>query len=237
MKKKIKIKIYSDGASLRSFKKLSKNKMVKGFTTNPSLLLKEGVKDYKKFSKSVFKIVKNKPVSFEVFSDDLKKMEKEALIIGKWSKNVYVKIPITNSKGKSTHKIIQKLNDSNIKVNITAIFTTDQVKYLLNKVNFKSNCILSIFAGRIADTGSDPKKTVKDIINISKKNKRIEILWASVREIFNIFEAQNCGCHIITVPPNILDKLNSLGKNLNLYSLETVKQFANDAQKAKLRLT
>lgn len=237
MIKKIKIDIYSDGASLKSFTLLSKNRLIKGFTTNPSLMFKEGIKNYELFAKKVLKIVKNKPVSFEVFSDDFKTMENEALVIGKWAKNIYVKIPITNSKGASTAKLIQKLSNKGIKVNVTAIFTSEQVRDLLKKVQFKSECILSVFAGRIADTGIDPKTILKKTLQITKKNKKIKILWASVREVFNIFEAQNCGCHIITVPAEMLKKLDVLNKNLNKYSLLTVKQFAEDAKKAKFKIT
>lgn len=231
-----KIKIFSDGASIKSFLRLNKNNLIKGFTTNPSLMRKEGIKNYNSFAKKVLNEVKNKPVSFEVFSDDLSLMEKEALEIGKWAKNVYVKIPITNSKGKSTYKVIQKLNDNRINVNITAIFTIKQVKYLIKKLNIKSKNILSVFAGRIADTGTDPKKIVKEIVKITKNKKKIEVLWASVREVYNIKEAGECGCHIVTVPTNMLSKIKNFGRNLEEFSLITVKQFAEDAKKAKFRI-
>ena len=177
MKKKYKIKIYADGSNFQEMISLNKNNKIRGFTTNPSLMKKEGVRDYEKFAKKILKNIKFKPISFEVFSDDLDKMEMEALKISKWGKNVFVKIPITNSKGKSTAKLIDKLNSLGINCNITAIFTINQVKHLLNKVNFKSKNIFSIFAGRIADTGKDPKNTILESIRLTKI-KKIEILWA-----------------------------------------------------------
>jgi len=236
MNKKLKIKLFADGANLKDIFELNKNKKIRGFTTNPSLMKKEGILSYENFAKKLLKIVKKKSISFEVFSDELKTMELQANKIASWGKNVYVKIPITNTKGKSTVNLINNLNKKNINCNITAIFTIDQVKHLLKNVDFKSKNIFSIFAGRIADTGVNPKDIIQQSIKLIKKYKNIEILWASVREPFNIIEADNYGCHIVTVPPSILKKTNKFNFNLKKYSLSTVKQFYVDAQKSKLRL-
>lgn len=236
MKKNNKIKIYADGSNYQEMINLNNNKMIKGFTTNPSLMKKEGVRDYEKFAKKILKIINKKPVSFEVFSDNLKKMELEALKISKWSKNVFVKIPITNSKGKSTVKLINSLNTKGINCNITAIFTLKQIKHLVKNVNFKSKNIFSIFAGRIADTGKDPKDTILKSIKLTKNIKNIEILWASVREPFNIIQAENYGCQIITVTPDVIKKMEKFNYNLSKYSIDTVKQFYIDAKKSKFKL-
>tara|TARA_E500000178_G_scaffold355997_1_gene430983 strand:- start:1283 stop:1996 length:714 start_codon:yes stop_codon:yes gene_type:complete len=236
MKKNNKIKIYADGSNYQEMINLNNNKMIKGFTTNPSLMKKEGVRDYEKFAKKILKIINKKPVSFEVFSDNLKKMELEALKISKWSKNVFVKIPITNSKGKSTVKLINSLNTKGINCNITAIFTLKQIKHLVKNVNFKSKNIFSIFAGRIADTGKDPKDTILRSIKLTKNIKNIEILWASVREPFNIIQAENYGCQIITVTPDVIKKMEKFNYNLSKYSIDTVKQFYIDAKKSKFKL-
>jgi transaldolase len=236
MKKKLKIKLFADGANLKDIFELNKSNKIKGFTTNPSLMKKEGILIYENFAKKLLKIIKKKSVSFEVFSDELKTMEAQANKISSWGKNVYVKIPITNTKGKSTASLINNLNRKNINCNITAIFTIDQVKHLLKNIDFKSKNIFSIFAGRIADTGVDPKDIIQQSIKLTKKYKNIEILWASVREPYNIVEADSCDCHIVTVPPSILKKLNKFNFNLKKYSLSTVKQFYIDAQKSKLRI-
>ena len=231
-----KIKIYADGSNFQEMINLNQDNKIKGFTTNPSLMKKEGVKNYEKFAKEILKKIKSKPISFEVFSDNLDKMELEALKISKWGKNVFVKIPITNSKGKSTAKLIHKLNSLGINCNITAIFTISQVKHLIKNVNFKSKNIFSIFAGRIADTGKDPKKIILETIKLTKKIKKIEILWASVREPFNLIQAENYGCHIITVTPDIIKKTNKFNYSLSQYSIDTVKQFYIDAKKSKFKL-
>ncbi len=236
MKKKLKIKLFSDGANFKDIIELNKNHKIYGFTTNPSLMKKEGISSYENFAKKLLKIVNKKSISFEVFSDDLEEMELQARKIASWGKNVYVKIPITNSKGRSTANLIKRLNQSNINCNITAIFTIEQVRYLLKKIKFKSKNIFSIFAGRIADTGVNPKNIIEQSIRLTKKYKNIEILWASVREPYNIIEANNYGCHIVTVPPDILKKTNKFNFNLKKYSLSTVKQFYIDAQKSKLKL-
>ena len=230
------IKIYADGADLDSFKELNENPKISGFTTNPSLMKKSGVKDYKKFAKEVLKIVKKKPVSFEVFTDDINEMETQAREINTWGENIYVKIPITNSKNVKTNQIIKKLSDDKIKCNVTAVFTIDQVKDIINVIDNKTDLIISIFAGRIADTGLDPIDTMKEAIALCKNKRNIEILWASTREIFNVIQANNINCDIITVPNSILLKMSNFGKNLEELSLETVNSFLIDAQKSGFKI-
>jgi transaldolase len=229
-KNKLKIKIFSDGADLVDFKALKKNKLIKGFTTNPSLMKKSGIKNYKEFSVRVLKLIKSKPVSFEIFGDDLDSIEKQSRIITSWAKNIYVKIPIINTKNKFNTSLIGKLNKEGIKINVTAVFTVKQTKKLLKKIGKKTSLIISVFAGRIADTGIDAETEVKKHIKLCKKYKNVEILWASVREPYNIIQAEKCNCHIITVPPSILKKINLFNKNLNSYSIETVKSFYEDAK-------
>ena len=236
LKNKMNIKIYADGADLDSFKELNENPKISGFTTNPSLMKKSGVKDYKKFAKEVLKIVKKKPVSFEVFTDDINEMETQAREINTWGENIYVKIPITNSKNVKTNQIIKKLSDDKIKCNVTAVFTVDQVKDIINVIDNKTDLIISIFAGRIADTGLDPIDTMKEAIALCKNKRNIEILWASTREIFNVIQANNINCDIITVPNSILLKMSNFGKNLEELSLETVNSFLIDAQKSGFKI-
>ena len=237
MKKVInRIDIYCDGADFDSMKLFYKKSFIKGFTTNPSLMRSSGIKNYESFSKKILRIINNKSISLEVFSDDLKEMEIQANKIASWSKNVYVKIPITNTKGKSCLPLVKRLVEKNIKVNITAVFTDKQVAAIKKYINKNSNVIISIFAGRIADSGVDPSKIIKKSIKIFKKYKGVKILWASTREIFNIFQASNLSCHIITVPISMLKKMSVIGKNLNKYSLETVKGFYEDAKKSKYKI-
>lgn len=230
--KDLKIKIFADGADIENIKKLSENSLIEGFTTNPSLMRKNGILDYKKFAIETLSIIKNKPVSFEIFEDDIDLMEKQANEISKWGKNINVKIPITNTKGESTCDLIQKLSNKRIICNVTAILTLDQLKNVVDVINPETPAILSIFAGRIADTGVDPYPIIKEAVNISKSKPLASILWASTREILNIFQANNAGCHIITVPHDILKKLSNVGKNLDQLSLETVKTFHDDAKSA-----
>ena len=234
MVKRFKIKIFADGADLSSIKKLNSRKYISGFTTNPTLMKKAGVKDYKKFAFSFLKLVRNKPISFEVFADNLYLMKKQAREIATWGKNVYVKIPITNSKGKKTIKI-KELSNEGIKLNITALLTKDQVKETIKALNKKTESIISIFSGRIADTGVSPEKIIKYSISQSKK-KNIEVLWASTRETYNIFEAERMKAHIITVPHNILSKFNMLGMSLKKLSLSTVQSFLKDSIKAGFKI-
>lgn len=234
--KKFRTNIFADSANIREIKILNKLGYIKGFTTNPTLIKNNNIKDYSSFSKKMIKEIGNKPVSFEVVSDDLQEIEKQALKISSWGKNVYVKIPITNTKKVSTNEIIKNLNNKNIKLNITAITTFEQVKLLKKVINFKTPTYISIFAGRIADTGRDPKIIMKKSIKIFRRNKNVKFIWASPRQIFNLIEAEETGCHIITLTNDILNKIKFLNKDLNDYSLETVKMFYDDAIKSKLKI-
>lgn len=230
------IDIYADGADLQSFLDLNSKKFIKGFTTNPSLMKKSGIKNYSEFAKELLKIIKDKPISFEVFADDIKSMEAQAKTIASWGKNVFVKIPITNTKGESTHNLIKNLNNQKIPLNVTAIFTLEQVLPIIESTDEETPLILSIFAGRIADSGIDPVPIMSKAIDISKNKKNIKILWASTREIYNIFQAEKINCHIITVPNNILSKLKHVGKDQKEFSLETVSDFYKDAQSAGFKI-
>tara|TARA_B100001142_G_scaffold283921_1_gene297259 strand:+ start:185 stop:883 length:699 start_codon:yes stop_codon:yes gene_type:complete len=229
-------KIFCDIADLAQIKKFNKKKIVKGFTTNPSLMRKAGAKDYKSYSKKILKICKHKPVSLEVFADDYKDMKSQALKINTWGKNVYVKIPVTNSKGIFTGKIIKDLNSRNIKLNITAVYNAEQTKKILKLINRKTKVIISIFAGRAGDTGKDPVPEFKKSIMLSKKYKNVEILWASVREPYNFIQAKQLGCHIITIPPSIIEKIENFGKSFSQLTKETVKAFLVDSQKSKFKI-
>lgn len=234
--KDLNIKIFADGADLVSIENLNMNKDISGFTTNPSLIKKAGVSDYKKFCQDVLKITKDKPVSFEIFSDDLNEMYDQANEIASWGKSIFVKIPITNSKGEKTSGLIKKLLENKIKCNVTAILTIQQVKEIYEISNSETDVIISIFAGRIADTGIDPIPMMSEAVNLCKDKKNIEILWASTRELINIFQANKINCHIITVPHDILKKTSLIGKNLDDLSLETVQMFLNDATKAGFKI-
>jgi len=229
-------KIFCDIADLAQIKKFNKKKIVKGFTTNPSLMRKAGAKDYKSYSKKILKICKHKPVSLEVFADDYKDMKSQALKINTWGKNVYVKIPVTNSKGIFTGKIIKDLNSRNIKLNITAVYNAEQTKKILKLINRKTKVIISIFAGRAGDTGKDPVPEFKKSIMLSKKYKNVEILWASVREPYNFIQAKQLGCHIITIPPSIIEKIENFGKSFSQLTKETVRAFLVDSQKSKFKI-
>ena len=235
-KNKLKINIYLDGASINAIKKYKSSKYIKGFTTNPSLMRKENIKDYKKFANSILKIEKIKPISFEVFADDLEEMKLQAQEIASWGKNVFVKIPVTNTKGISTVNLIKELNQKKIKCNVTAIFTMQQFDNIIKNNNTKTENILSIFAGRIADTGVDPENLLKKMLLKLKYKKNFKLLWASTREILNIIQADKIGCNIITVPYELFSKINLLNKDLKNYSLETVKTFYNDALKSKYKI-
>ena len=234
--KKVKTKIFCDIAELKLIKKFNKKNIVKGFTTNPTLMKKAGAKDYKEFSKKILKICQNKPVSLEVFGDDYKNMKDQALKINTWGKNVYVKIPVTNSKGIFMGKIIKELNNMNIKLNITAIYNFKQTQKILKLINKKSKVIISIFAGRAGDTGKDPIPEFKRSISLAKKFKNVEILWASVREPYNYIQAKQLGCHIITIPPETIEKIEKFGKSYNQLTIETVKAFYKDAQSANFKI-
>ena len=232
----IKTKIYCDIAELKLIKKFNKKAIVKGFTTNPSLMKKAGAKDYMNYSKKILKICPNKPVSLEVFADDYQNMRDQALKINTWGKNVYVKIPVTNSKGVFMGKIIKELNNMNIKLNITAIYNFKQTEKILKLINKKSKVIISIFAGRAGDTGKDPVPEFKKSISLAKKFKNVEILWASVREPYNYIQAKQLGCHIITVPPNTIEKIEKFGKSFDQLTKETVKAFYKDAKSAAFKI-
>jgi len=232
----LKIKIFCDIAELSIIKKFNKKKIIKGFTTNPSLMRKAGAKDYKLYAKKILRICKNKPVSLEVFADKYLEMKNQAIEINTWNKNVYVKIPVTNSKGKFMGKIIKELNNQNIKLNITAVYSAIQTKKILKLLNKKSKVIISIFAGRAADVGKDPIPEFKKSISLAKKYKNVEILWASVREPYNYLQAKKLGCHIITIPPSIINKIENFGKSFNQLTIETVKTFLSDSKKSKFRI-
>ena len=229
-------KIFCDIADIDLIKKFNKKKIVKGFTTNPSLMRKAGAKDYEKYSKKILKICKKKPISFEVFGDDYESMLDQALKINTWGKNVYVKIPVINSKGFFTGKIIKKLNNRNIKLNITAVYSANQTKKILKFINKKTKLIISIFAGRAADTGKDPIPEFKKSIELAKNFKNVEILWASVREPYNYLQSKELGCHIITIPPIIIEKIEKFGKTFDRLTKETVKAFLEDSRKSKFKI-
>ena len=228
-------KIYCDIADINQIRKFNKKKIVKGFTTNPSLMRKAGAKNYSKYSRQILKICK-KPISFEVFGDDYNSMKKQALEISSWGKNVFVKIPIVNSKGHFMGKLINELNSMKIKLNVTAVYNFSQTKKILKKLDKKTKVIISIFGGRAADTGKDPVPEFKKSINLSKKYKNVEILWASVREPYNYLQAKQLGCHLITVPPVLIEKIENFGKSFNDLTIETVKGFLKDSKKSNFRI-
>ena len=228
-------KIFCDIADLEQIRKFDKKKIVKGFTTNPSLFRKAGAKNYIDYCKKILKVTK-KPISFEVFGDDYNSIRRQALIIKSWGTNVYVKIPVVNSKGIFMGKIIKELNNKNIKLNITAVYNAYQTKKILKCLNKKSKVIISIFAGRAADTGKDPIPEFKKSISISKAFKNVEILWASVREPYNYLQAKQLGCHIITIPPKIIEKIEKFGKSYNSLTIDTVRTFLIDSKISKFKL-
>ena len=232
----MKTKIFCDIADLNSIKKFNKKKIIKGFTTNPSLMRKAGAKDYKSYSKQILKICKKKPISFEVFADEPKEMLKQAYKINSWGKNVYVKIPVVNSKGIFMGSVIKELSDRGIKLNITAVYTFEQTKNIFKNLNKKTKSIISIFAGRMADKGKDPLPIFKKSITLTKKNKNIEILWASTREAYNFTQAKQLKCNIITMPPKIINQINAFGKSFNSMTVETVKGFLKDSKKSHFKI-
>lgn len=230
--KDLKIKIFADGANVTEMKKVYSEGIVRGFTTNPTLMKKDGVKDYVAFAKDVLSEIKTMPISFEVFTDDFESMERQAREIGSWGDNVFIKIPVTNTKGEPSYELIKKLSDDGMKLNITAILTLEQIGNVANSVNPATPSIVSLFAGRIADTGRDPIPYIKESLKLLKDNPNAELLWASSRELLNIFQAEECGCHIITVTNDLLKKLQMVNKDLKELSLDTVKMFYNDASSA-----
>ena len=229
------IKIFCDIADAKTIKEFNKKSIVDGFTTNPSLMRKAGAKDYMAYSQKILKIT-SKPVSLEVFADDEKGMISQGLKISRWGKNVFVKVPVTNSKGRFMGKVISELNKKNIKLNITAVYTFKQTKQILKKINFKTKVIISIFAGRMADIGKDPLPQFINSLRFAKKYKNVEILWASVREPYNYIQAKQLRCHIITVPPLIIEKIGKFGKTSNSLTIDTVKKFLKDSKKSKFKI-
>ena len=228
-------KIFCDIADISSIKKFNNKPIVKGFTTNPSLMRKAGAKDYKKYSKKILKITK-KPVSLEVFADKSNEMIFQGFEINKWGKNVFVKIPVTNSKSEFMGDVIEKLNSKNIKLNITAVYSANQVKKILGKINKKTKVIISIFAGRMGDVGKDPLPEIKKSIKFAKNFKNVEILWASTREAYNYTQAKQMKCHIITSPPSIIEKIEKFGKSFNKLTADTVNSFLKDSRKSKFSI-
>ncbi len=228
-------KIFCDIADIKLIKKFNKKHIVKGFTTNPTLMRKAGARDYKFYSDKILKIT-TKPISFEVFADDEKNMISQGLKISKWGKNVYVKVPITNSKGKVMSRVIKKLNKEKIKLNITAVYSAKQTKEILKNIDRKTKVIISIFAGRMADTGKDPIPQFKKSIILSKKFKNVEILWASTREPYNFLQAKKIKCHIITAPPSIIEKIENFGKPFSKLTSETVQGFLSDSKKSNFKI-
>ncbi len=229
---RIKIKIFADGAKKEDILLMNSLPYINGFTTNPTLMRKAGIHSYEDFSKEILATVQEKPLSLEVFSDDFNEMEKQARKISSWGKNVYVKIPITNSRGDSSINLINKLSNDGIKLNITALFTEQQVQETISALNINTKSIISVFAGRIADTGNDPSVLIRKTLDLIGSNKNHEVLWASTRQFFSIIEANTIGCHIITVSPDIINKFNLINYDLKQYSLDTVKQFYEDAKKS-----
>jgi transaldolase len=229
-------KIFCDIADLSSIAKFNRKSIVKGFTTNPSLMRKAGAKDYKSYSKQILKVCPKKPISFEVFADDQKSMIDQGKKINTWGKNVYVKVPVVNSKNRFMGRVIKELNNQNIKLNITAVYSAKQTERILKVINKKTRVIISIFAGRAGDAGKDPVPEFIKSIRLAKKFKNVEILWASVREPYNYLQAKQLGCHIITIPPLIIEKVEKFGKSFDQLTVETVKAFLTDSKKSYFRI-
>ena len=230
------VKIFADGAEKKGILELYNNPMIKGFTTNPTLMCKAGITDYQAFAQDILESIKDHPISFEVFSDDFDEMLRQALLISSWGDNVYVKIPVTNTLGESSYGLIRELASMGVKQNVTALMTVDQVAEVTKALADGPSAYISVFAGRIADTGRDPIPLMQESLDIMRPYSQLELIWASPRELLNIFQASEMGCHIITVTNDILKKLSLVGKNLDEYSLETVKMFRDDAVKAGFSL-
>ena len=232
----MKTKIFCDSADFEVIKKLNKNPLVKGFTTNPSLMRSSGAKNYKNYSLKILKVCNKKPISFEVFADTFNQMERQAIIINSWGKNVYVKIPVVNSKGVFSGRVIRMLSQKGIKLNITAVYTVKQVKKIIKNINKNSKTIISIFSGRMSDVGKDPVPIIKESVRLTKKMKKVEILWASTREAYNYLQAKKCGCSIITMPPSIIQKISKFGKTYQKLTLDTVKKFLKDSRDSNFKI-
>jgi len=232
----LKVKIFADGADKVGMLEMNNKSFVKGLTTNPTLMKKAGIKDYEAFAKDILSVVTEKPISFEVFSDDIDEMERQASKIATWGKNVYVKIPVTNTQSVPTYSLVKKLADKGVKLNVTAIMTLEQVRDVVLNLNSDVESYVSVFAGRIADTGIDPVPLMSAAVQITSINSKAEVIWASPRELLNIFQADEIGCQVITVTNDILKKLELVGYDLSNYSLDTVKMFYKDAVEAGFKL-
>tara|TARA_E500000178_G_scaffold298870_1_gene306274 strand:- start:1203 stop:1901 length:699 start_codon:yes stop_codon:yes gene_type:complete len=232
----MKTKIFCDTADYKTIKFFNNKSYVDGFTTNPSLMRLAGARNYKRYSLKILKICRKKPISFEVFADNFQNMLKQAYEINSWSKNVYVKIPVVNSRGVFTGSVIKELSDNGIKLNITAVYTFEQTKKIYKQLNKKTKSIISIFAGRMADKGKDPLPIFKKSISLTKKNKNIEILWASTREAYNFTQTRQLNCNIITMPPKVINQIKGFGKSFQSMTLDTVKGFLIDSKKSRFRL-
>ncbi|MDA9623970.1 transaldolase [Pelagibacteraceae bacterium] len=232
----MKTKIFCDSADYKTIKYFNNKNIVAGFTTNPSLMRLSGAKNYRDYSLKILKVCRKKPISFEVFADNPKEMLRQAYKINTWGKNVYVKIPVVNSKGVFMGQVIKELSKKGIKLNITAVYTYEQTQKIFKCLNKKTRSIISIFAGRMADKGKDPLPIFKKSIRLVKKNKKIEILWASTREAYNFIQAKQMNCHIITMPPKVINQINSFGKSAKKMTLETVKGFLIDSKKSNFKL-
>ena len=232
----MKTKIFCDIADYKTIKYFNKKLIVDGFTTNPSLMRLAGAKNYKDYSLKILKVCKKKPISFEVFADSFKGMLKQAYEINSWGKNVYVKIPVVNSKGEFTGPVIKELSNKGFKLNITAVYTYEQTKKIFKKLNKKTKSIISIFAGRMADKGKDPLPIFKKSISLTKKNKNIEILWASTREAYNFTQAKHLNCNIVTMPPKVINQITGFGKSFKSMTIDTVKGFLIDSKKSRFSL-
>ena len=232
----MKTKIFCDSADIKTVKEFNKNSLVSGFTTNPSLMRKAGAKDYKNYSLKLLRVCKKKPISLEVFADKFDEMIRQAIMINSWGKNVYVKIPVVNSKGLFSGAVINKLSNKGIKLNITAVYTVPQVRKILKNLNKKSKTIISIFAGRMSDVGKDPLPIIKKSVRLTKKLKKVDILWASTREAYNYTQAKNCECSIITMPPFIINKIGKFGASFQNLTLNTVKTFLKDSRDSNFKI-
>lgn len=232
----LKIKIFADGADKAGMFEMYRNPLIKGFTTNPTLMRKAGIGDYRAFAKEIISGIPDRPISFEVFSDDFAEMERQALEIASWGNQVYVKIPVTDTKREPAYPVIRCLSEAGVKVNVTALMTLEQVSEVANCVAGGPPCCISVFAGRIADTGRDPSPLMAAAVDLLRPVPNAELIWASPRELLNVFQADAVGCHIITATNDILNKLSLVGKDLSDYSLDTVKMFWNDAQQAGYKL-
>jgi transaldolase len=235
--RELKVKIYADGADKAAMLEMYADPRIAGFTTNPTLMRKSGVADYRAFASEILRLIPNRPISFEVFADEFDEMEQQALEIGSWGENVIVKVPVTNTRGQLSGGLLRKLVGAGVKLNVTALLTLNQVHFVADIVGGGPPCKISVFAGRIADTGRDPVPVMAAAVELLRPYPNLELIWASPRELLNIFQADAIGCHIITATTDILKKLHLVGKDLNKYSLETVKMFYDDAQKAGYRLS